>query len=359
MRVLVYGAGVTGSIYAARLARAGVDVSLLARGQRLDDIREHGVVLEDDATGQRLVTHVPTVSTLASQDAYDLVLVMVRKNQVASVLPALVANRHTPCVLFLMNSAAGHSGVIEALGFERVLLGLSGVGGVRDGYLIRCAVGAGKQRPRVVIGEPFGVDSERLGWISKVLTRSGFAVTASRNIDAWLKTHVALISPIANALCLAGGDVHRLSRTRDGLILMIRAIREGLRVLTARGVPITPVGVRLINWMPEPVLVFVSSRLLDTRFAELWVAGYANAARDEMRLLADEFRVLARSTSVPTPAMEILYDYTDPAPPVTRVGSSRISLDWRRVWIYVGVLGGVVGLFLLRHLFSRSNEIHN
>lgn len=45
--------------------------------------------------------------------------------------------------------------------------------------------------------------------------------------------HVALVivSPIANAIYMAGNDNYRLARTRDGLVMMIRAIREGMRVL--------------------------------------------------------------------------------------------------------------------------------
>jgi len=50
-------------------------MSLVARGQRPDDIREHGVVLEDYSTGQRSVMYVPTVNAPALGDAYDLVLV--------------------------------------------------------------------------------------------------------------------------------------------------------------------------------------------------------------------------------------------------------------------------------------------
>lgn len=60
------------------------------------------------------------------------------------------------------------------------------------------------------------------------------------NMDAWLKTHVAEISPTANALYMAGVDAGRLAHTRDALVLMLRAIREGYRVLGAHGIPITP-----------------------------------------------------------------------------------------------------------------------
>ena len=42
MRALVYGAGPLGSYYAAKLHEAGEDVTLLARGQRLADLGEHG-----------------------------------------------------------------------------------------------------------------------------------------------------------------------------------------------------------------------------------------------------------------------------------------------------------------------------
>ena len=47
MKILVYGAGVLGSLYAYRLQASGHDVLLLARGQRLEDLRLHGLVLED------------------------------------------------------------------------------------------------------------------------------------------------------------------------------------------------------------------------------------------------------------------------------------------------------------------------
>ena len=39
MRILIYGAGVIGSFYASRFAKAGLDVTVLARGQRLKGTR--------------------------------------------------------------------------------------------------------------------------------------------------------------------------------------------------------------------------------------------------------------------------------------------------------------------------------
>jgi 2-dehydropantoate 2-reductase len=47
----VYGAGVQGSLYAARLAETGHDVTLLARGARLEMLGARGVVLEGAPIG--------------------------------------------------------------------------------------------------------------------------------------------------------------------------------------------------------------------------------------------------------------------------------------------------------------------
>ncbi len=52
MKILVYGAGVIGTLYAARLQESGQQVTLLARGQRLADVRRHGLTLEDVASGR-------------------------------------------------------------------------------------------------------------------------------------------------------------------------------------------------------------------------------------------------------------------------------------------------------------------
>ncbi|MCP4713258.1 MAG: alpha/beta hydrolase, partial [Planctomycetes bacterium] len=72
MKILFYGAGVLGSLYAARLQESGQEVSILARGQRLADIREHGTVVEDGHTGPRTPTPVNAVEHLAPDDTYDL-----------------------------------------------------------------------------------------------------------------------------------------------------------------------------------------------------------------------------------------------------------------------------------------------
>jgi 2-dehydropantoate 2-reductase len=163
---------------------------------------------------------------------------------------------------------------------------------------------------------------------------------------------VALVLPMACALYMAGGDIYRLARTRDALALMVRAIREGMRVLEALGVPLVPAGYRILKWLPEPLLVAVLERSLPSPRAELGLARHANAARDEMHQLANEFRALVHASGVTTPALDELYAYIDPQVQPAPDGQAALALNWREAFIWaLALLAGI--LFLRRVLRVR------
>jgi 2-dehydropantoate 2-reductase len=229
-------------------------------------------------------------------------MIPMRKNQVAS------ASRCTSSVLFMVNTASGPGEWVEAVGRERLLLGFPGAGGAKEGHVIHYHVLSSLVQA-TMLGELDGQSTPRLREIARAFRTAGFPVSVSRNLDAWLKTHVAVVSPIANAFYLAGGDNYRLSKMPEGVGLLVRAIREGFEVVRALGYPITPTNLRVLEWIPEPVLVGVLKRVFGARTTELVMARHANAARDEMRHLADEFRDLCQAASVPTPAIDLLYAY--------------------------------------------------
>lgn len=359
MKILVYGAGPLGSLFAAKLHHGGQEVALLARGQRLTDLREQGIVLVDYQTNTQSVTHLRLVERLDPEDAYDLVLVIMRKNRALEVLPILAANQHTPNILFLMNNAAGPEALVQALGRGRVMMGFPMAAGYRRGNVVHYLTGARPGKNAIIpIGEAEGRLTPRLQEIGRVMaSMPGFDVELHPDMDAWLKTHVALLMPsLAPAMRASNGDNVRMAHTRDAIVLAIRAIREGYCGLRRLGYPIVPRSARTFEWIPEPILVWgFQKRLVDPRI-RVAMLEHAAAAQDEITHLAEEFDALIRRTDVSTPAIDRLRQYFNPDTPPLPEGSAEIPLRWREMWIGAGALVGILGgLWALRRwLKSRS-----
>lgn len=139
-----------------------------------------------------------------------------------------------------------------------------------------------------------------------------------------------------------GTDNYRLARTRDAVVLAVRAIREGFQVLRALGVPITPARFAVLARIPEPILVFVLQRALAHELMETALARHGEAARDEVKHLADEYLALARTVSVPTPTIDRLYPYFDPDTPLMPEGSCEIPVKWGGILVLLGIVAGLI-----------------
>jgi len=305
LRILIYGAGPLGSFFASKLYESGLDVSILARGKRLSDISEHGIVLERFDTGQRTIARVPVVERLGTEDSYNLVMVIMGKNYIPSILPTLASNNATPNILFMGNNAAGPNELVEALGRERVLLGFPKLSGAIYGHVVRYLTG---KRPALIFGELDGKMSQRIVCLKEMFEGAGFSVDVSPNMDAWLKCHVAIILPLAGAYIRAGRSLKELSKDKQSIDLMFRAMREGFRVLKKLGFPVTPGILKMFEWLPLWVLVPFMQRVLKTKRME-YAFAHGPRARNEMKVLAEEFREIIRSSSVQTPAYDELSQY--------------------------------------------------
>ena len=306
MKVLVYGAGVLGSLYAARLKKSGHDVTVLARGKRFDEIEAHGLVLEHALKGTRSVTPVAVTKELRPDDAYDLVLVVMRHNQVADVLPSLAANRKSALVVFMVNNPLGYGEWLHAVGPDRLLVGFPGAGGTRVDGVVYYHVVSPLLQP-TTFGDPEDGVTGRVRALARVFTRAGFPTAVCADMDAWQKTHVAWVSALANALYMAGGSGEGMAGRGDAARLAVRAIREGFAVLHALGIPVTPQKLRAFEWVPLPILVAVLRAWARTKHFDTIATRHTLAAFDEMATVSADFQSLARSTSVSTPALDTLH----------------------------------------------------
>lgn len=312
MRTLVCGAGVIGSLYAARLAAAGAEVALLARGHRLQFLSENGVALESAYTGARTVQEVPVVDRFDDALSWDLVVVAVRKNQVAALLPEL-ARVKSPTILFLGNNVRGPAELVEALGPGRVLLGFPGAGGIIEEETVVYVDSdeRGAERWGLVIGEIDGSLSQRLTEIQALFSTASVPVEIVSDMKARLVSQAGVSLPIASALYLVEGGALELSGRPDILRLLIAAIRESFAVQEALGISILPRQLLMYRWVPSWILNTMMRARFATRMAEIGIQGHSLAAQDEVETLVGEYRELLKKTTVRTPALNTLYNLHD------------------------------------------------
>jgi hypothetical protein len=93
MRIVVFGAGVQGTLFAVRLSLGGHEVSLVARGLRAAQLARYGAIIEDTRSGRRWRAELPVSEKLEPDCAAELCLVTVRREQLESVLPISAARR--------------------------------------------------------------------------------------------------------------------------------------------------------------------------------------------------------------------------------------------------------------------------
>jgi 2-dehydropantoate 2-reductase len=306
-RILVIGAGVNGSVCAAWLFEHGVDVTVLARGKRLGEIQSNGIVIENAFSQKRTVARVRAIGELAPGDTYDYILVVVRRNQVAELLPTLAANS-SPNVVFMNNNLAGPGEIVAALGTQRPMLGFVFAGGKRDGEIIRTIGPFKHSLMPTPFGEIDGTVTPRLERLVNLLNRAGLRAKVSTHVVDYLATHASGVAALVPLAMKYGTDIKALARSGDDLKLAAAAMRETLPVLKALGHKIVPASHQILSVTPVFVLAFLLRLFCNSRIGEVGAAWHVQQAPDEMLALADDLRAAVIRSGVPAPAIRKVLD---------------------------------------------------
>lgn len=308
MRILIYGAGVIGSIFAGKLAASGEDVTVLARGKRLEELRQNGIVLSHFMPGvnKNEIIPVKVIEHLAPDDLFDYIIVVMQRTQVDSMLPILSQNC-SKNIVFVVNTAAGYDKWAQAVGDERMMLGFPSAGGERVDNKVVYFVGQGVMRAfqTTTFGEYSGRKTERVSWLINAFRRAGIPSVFCNDMDSWQKTHVAIITSIGNALYQFDCNNYRLARSYESVCLMLRGIKEGFAVLNQLGIKTKPVKLwymQLPVWMTAGVFKIV----MGTKLAETALAKHCIVAKPEMVCLQAEFDSLIMQSHLQTPAIDRL-----------------------------------------------------
>lgn len=301
MRVLIFGAGVIGRIYAARFVSAGHDVVVLSRGATAEQLRQTGITLR---RGDRnFGTVFPSiVVTTDEAGPVDIAFVTIRRDQVDAALPQLATLR-ARVVVSLVNLPRGLDGLAEAVGPARFVPAFPGVAGNadRDGTVTYLEV---PQQPTMVgvAGTITADDAAGLKDEVLALLRSAeFPTATTRDMSAWLQTHAIFIAAFESAIASVSGDAAVLAANRAAVRALVTAVREGFSALEARGVTATPSALRVI-FLRMPVWFATSywRRQLGGELGRLGLAPHATSTRHtELPALQEDVRALLAGTDIP------------------------------------------------------------
>lgn len=248
----MFGAGAIGGHIAARLARGGAEVSVVARGAQLKAIESNGLRIE--AVDESFTARVAAATDPAALGSQDAVIVTVKAPALPSVAAAIapLLRPDTP-VAFVMNGVPwwyfhAHGGKLDGRRLPMVDPGdavwnavgpAQAIGGVVYSSCTVSEPGVIQVRnkiSRVVFGEPDGSASPRIAALAAPLRAGGIEVVETTDIRAalWSKLLGNLSSgPLAVLSQAAPTDIYR----EPACIAATRAImEEGVAVAAALGV---------------------------------------------------------------------------------------------------------------------------
>ena len=204
MRIAIVGAGAIGGFLGARLARAGIDVILIARGPHLHAMKELGLRVID-ATGDWTVRANAT-DDFAAMSAADVIFVTLKAHSLPPVAELIAANLGDETVVVSAQNGIPwwyfqrHGGELEGIHLETVDPGGIVARAIDPRRVVGCAVypAASVISPGVVrhvegerfsLGELDGSHSERCIALSRVLASAGLKAPIQPRIrqELWVK----------------------------------------------------------------------------------------------------------------------------------------------------------------------------
>ena len=275
MRIAVIGTGGIGGPYGAALAKAGADVTFVARGAHLAAIQEKGLRIEGDR-GETDILRARATDDIAGIGTVDVVLSCVKLwdvETVAGQLRAIVWPQ--TAVVPLQNGVDAAERMIPILGREAVMGGVAFVTGTITAPGVIRQTGTYQ---RMTFGELDGQISERGLRLRDLCETAGFEGVLSSDIMVPVWEKFLLMVPLAGLNALTRLPLGKWREHADLVALYDAVLRETVAVGGAEGVRLSPDsvenGMAMMQSMPPYHMTSMGNDLLRGNRLELpWFAG--------------------------------------------------------------------------------------
>ena len=316
MRICVVGAGAIGGLLGVKLALAGHEVALVARGPHLDAIRSGGLRLVMGDGTVHVAREVAATADIRACGTQDLVILGVKAHQLPPIVDDLRTLFHDDTLVLPTQNGIpwwyfhGLEGPWEGRALHSVDPGGHLLEGIEPHRIIGCVVypAAEIESPGVIrhieglrfsVGELDGTRSERVQAMAAMLVKAGFKSFVLDDVrsEIWLKAWGNLsFNPISALTHATLEDICRFAPSRE---LAATMMREAQAVAVALGARFRVSLERRIAGA-ESVGRHKTSMLQDVEAGK----------RLEVEALIGAVVELAEVTGVPVPAIRALHAAT-------------------------------------------------
>lgn len=315
MKILIFGAGVIGSIYGYTLMKAGFDVTHYVRSHNTKKVEE-GISLKLlDARNKKSVNNIcdtyfmKVVEELPSFNDFDLVIVSVRHYQLDSVLPIISKKIGKADILFFNHLWTDFENIDKYVPREKYLWGFPSAGGGFSNKNSNKLNGVINRS--ISLGEVNGQITPRVERITTMFNKANIKVDYQKNILHWLWKQFALNAGISSMIAKAGGAeqfLSNFSNIHQGVLCM----REILSLCKLRGVNIKEFGDANAFFLPSWLATFGLWFTLKRDVPQRTIFQLYNGA-DEMKEVYYHVMDMSKKLNVNMPKVRALKEYVDRA----------------------------------------------
>jgi 2-dehydropantoate 2-reductase len=306
MRIVIMGSGGTGGYFGAKLARAGLDVTFVARGAHLQAIRTEGLRVRSAHEGEWTVKS-RAVESLDGEPPADIVLFCVKSFDTESAALAIkpVVGPDTG-VLSIQNGVDNEDKLDRIVGAPHVLGGMAQVFATLDGPGVIRHVALG----RIVFGEMDGRDTARARDFLAACQRAQIPCEISSHTLRTLWEKYVFLTAHAGMTALTRCPAGVLRRVPEARVMYRRLMEEMTALARASGIALAAdyieQSLKILDGMAEN---FYSSLHFDL----------TNGKRLELEALHGHAVRLGERFGIATPTLFAVYaallPYRDGPPP--------------------------------------------
>lgn len=254
MKVCIVGAGAIGGLLAARLAKAGCDVSAIARGPHLEAIQKAGLRYRSDDT--EYVAHIKASDDPRALGVHDFVILALKAPALPGVAPTLapLCDENTNVVSAMNGVPWWFSRALPEPLHGRQLLAVDPDGVLASSFpqetVLGCVVHAGSSVPEpglihhaagdhFIVGSSTREASDEANALVEAISTSGLTGVATEDIhgEIWMKLIGNLgMGPIS---VLTGATLIKIARDMDVRPIAAAMMQEAINVGNALGLPMT------------------------------------------------------------------------------------------------------------------------